>query len=105
MALFRWIAVVDHWPSLLRRLEDALDGFGMEIVEEFSSNSSIYATDRIVANAAITVNSKVTVIVTPDNALKKEFLIEVRSSKPMLKQGTRCEQIASALKASVWSGA
>jgi hypothetical protein len=99
------MAVVEHWPSLLRLLEETLDGFGIEIVEEFSGGSSIYATDKSVANAAITVNSRVTVIVTPDNALKKEFLIEVRSSEPMLKRGTRCEQIASALKASVLSGA
>ena len=98
MALFQWITA-DTRTALLARIEAILDRLGLEIDREFSSNSNIYARDK--DGAKIAARARVAVIVTPSTMHQDEFLIEVRSSEPMLKRGTRCEEIASALQASI----
>lgn len=100
MALFQWIVSIDH-KDLLKRIESAIEQMGMEVDREFSKNGSIYARDRDGAKTA--ASSRVTVIATPNNGSKNEYLLEVRSSEPMLKRGTRCEQVASAIQASISS--
>jgi hypothetical protein len=41
------------------------------------------------------------VLITPNNMERSEFLVEVRSSEPMLSHGTRCEEIANQLKLAI----
>ncbi|MCP9882977.1 hypothetical protein KBY65_10895 [Cyanobium sp. Alchichica 3B3-8F6] len=102
MALFQWIAVSKH-QDLLRNFVGAVEQLGLEIDPEFSSSVSIYAREQ--ASTRTPANARVTVIISATNGSKDEFQIEVRSSEPMLKRGTRCEQIATDLKAILLSKA
>jgi hypothetical protein len=96
VALFQWIAASKR-QDLLRDFVGDVEQLGLEIDPEFSSSVSIYAREQ--AGARTPANARVTVIISATNGSKDEFQIEVRSSEPMLKRGTRCEQIATELKA------
>ncbi len=96
MALFQWITTAER-PRLLGRLEHAVTQLGLTINQEFSTTSTIYARDPDGARTAL--DARVTVIISPNNGANDEFQVEVRSSEPMLKRGTRCEQIATELRA------
>jgi len=100
MALFQWIATAER-PALLDRVALSVQGLGLEIDEEFSSGANIYAKDK--DNQGISIKQRVTVLITPNNIERSEFLVEVRSSEPMLSHGTRCEEIANQLKVAIHS--
>ena len=96
MALFQWIAAAER-QELQDRLASAVGRLNLEIDQEFSNNVTIYARDK--DGLKTPVNARVTVMISPNNGTRDEFQVEVRSSEPMLKRGTRCEQIATDLKA------
>jgi len=96
VALFQWIAA-SECQDLLRDFIGAVEQLGLEVDPEFSSSISIYAREQ--EGARTPTNARVTVIISATNGSKDEFQIEVRSSEPMLKRETRCEQIATELKA------
>lgn len=96
MALFQWSSTTELC-ELQRCLQDASESLGLEVDQELSQNASIYVREK--GGSAIPLNSRVTVLISPRNGARTEFLVEVRSSEPMLRRGTRCEDIASKLKA------
>jgi hypothetical protein len=98
MALYQWIASSGR-SALLDRIAPIIQRFGLEIDEEFSSGANIYAKDQ--DNLGISIKQRVTVLITPNNMERSEFLVEVRSSEPMLSHGTRCEEIANQLKLAI----
>ena len=95
MALFQWITTGER-AALEANLADSFDEVGLEVDKEVSGVGGIYASEK--GGPSFGGKAKVTVIFSPTNVTKDEFLIEVRSSEPMLKRGTRCEQIANTLK-------
>lgn len=96
LALFQWITGSGR-QELLDRLTSAARRLNLEIDQEYSNNLTIYARDK--DGARTPIKARVTVIISPTNGSRDEFHVEVRSSEPMLKRGTRCEQIATDLKA------
>lgn len=98
MALFQWITTGDRL-SLLTKMQATAAELGMEVDLQVSTSANIYARDT--DNSDIYFSSRVTVIATPVNGSSTEYFIEVRSSEPMLKRGTRCESIAKYLKKAV----
>ena len=95
MALFQWITAEER-SSLLTRLQQAVEQLGLTVDQEFSTSSTIYARDQ--EGARTPLSARVAVIISPNNGASNEFQVEVRSSEPMLKRGTRCEQIATELR-------
>jgi hypothetical protein len=96
VALFQWIAAAER-QELLDRLDSAVTRLNLEIDRKFSNSVTIFARDK--DGLRTPVNARVTVMISPNNGTRDEFQVEVRSSEPMLKRGTRCEQIATDLKA------
>jgi len=96
LALFQWIAAAEQ-GELQDRLASAVGRLNLEIDQEFSNSVTIYARDK--DGLKTPINARVTVMISPNNGTRDEFQVEVRSSEPMLKRGTRCEQIANDLKA------
>ncbi len=98
MALYQWISSV-KWDGLEQRLLECLQETGLEIDPEFSKGKIIYASDGDGCKCAW--NARVNLIISPNNTTTNEYVVEVRSSEPMLKKGTRCEQIASKVKTAI----
>jgi len=96
VARFQWIAASKRQDPL-RDFDGAIEQLGLVIDPELSSSVSIYAREQV--GAKTLANARVTVIISTTTGPKDEFPIEVRSSEPMLKRGTRCEQIATELQA------
>ena len=95
MALYTWLSTTSE--DCLRSLfEPAFRELGLEIMKEASGEHQIYAEDSYVIG--FPHSSRVNVLVTWTSAEKSQFQIEVRSSEAMLKRGTRCEEVAVALK-------
>jgi hypothetical protein len=95
MALFRWI--VRHERSeLLSRAQSAIDSVGLEIDNEFSNAVNILAREK--EGSKVNANARATVTISPNGGELDEFQVEVRSSEPMLKKGTRCEHVANVLR-------
>lgn len=95
MALFQWITQADR-RVLEASLERCLVEFGIEIDCENSTQALVYASDKAGSNSLR--RPRVSVIAAPCNGARDEFAVEVRSDEPMLRRGTRCEQVASALR-------
>ncbi|WP_094561782.1 hypothetical protein [Synechococcus sp. 8F6] len=96
MALFQWIAAAEQ-GEFQDRLASAVGRLNLEIDQEFSNSGTIYARDK--DGLKTSINARGTVMISPNNETRDELQVEVRSSEPMLKRGTRCEQIANDLKA------
>ena len=95
MALYQWITKTER-DRLEERIHKCLDGTGLEIDPEFSNGKIIYARDGDGCKHAL--NARVTIIITSINSTANEYVVEIRSSEPMLKNGTRCEQISGRIK-------
>ena len=95
MALFRWIAEGEH-NALEERLSSSINALGLEIDQELSNNTGIYAKDS--KESRYSAKSRITVAIYPINSSRTEHQIEIRSSELMLSRDTRCEKVALALK-------
>ena len=95
MALYQWISCLEH-EKLVPRLFESIQETGLEIDPEYSSEHFIYARERDGHHCAWT--SRVNILVSQTTGDQDEYLIEVRSSEPMLKKATRCEQVATKVK-------
>jgi len=95
MALFQWV-ICGNTNDLLSRISAAVNRAGLEIDEEISDAATIYAKDK--GGMGIGIKSFTSVLVSPNNASRDEFQVEVRSGEPMLMRHTRCEEVASILK-------
>ena len=82
--------------ELTRRLVQCLHETGLEIDPEFSKGKNIYARDGNRGEGSW--NAQVNIIIFPKTSTGNEYVIEVRSAEPLLKKGTRCEQIANKVK-------
>jgi hypothetical protein len=96
MALFSWIASVDS-DALLDALAEPLQQLGLVIDPHVSSASQVLASDR--PNCGLPMAQRVTVLASWSCSRSREAQLEVRSSEPQLRAGTRCQQIAEHLQA------
>ena len=98
MALIRWIASVEK-NDLEQRLLNSIEGMGLEIDHEFSSSRMLYARDK--DGLKCSFKARVKIFVSSTNEIESEYQFEVRSSEPMLRRGTRCEQVANEIKSAI----
>ena len=95
MALYTWLSSIPK-PPLAESFAGAFEELGFKILEEASGEHQIYAEEIAISSHPHT--SRVNVLVCWTCASKIQCQIEVRSSEAMLKRGTRCEEVATALK-------
>ena len=95
MSLYQWITCIEQ-VDVNRQLLICLQENNLELDPEFSSGKIIYARDGNKSKCAW--NTRVDIIISPNNGMTDEYVVEVRSSDPMLKKGTRCEEVATLLK-------
>lgn len=95
MALFSWITSVDS-DALLDALAEPLQQLGLVIDPHVSSASQVLAADR--PNCGLPMAQRVTVLASWNCSRSREAQLEVRSSEPQLRAGTRCQQIAEQLQ-------
>ena len=95
MALFRWLS---DYPTgdLSSDLQGAFCELGLVINVEISNDFQLYACDR--PRADLKPESQVKVLVSWTSRTAKELQVEVISHEPLLRSGTRCEQVAKALQ-------
>ena len=97
MALFSWIASVDS-DVLLDALAEPLQQLGLVVNPHVSSPGQVLAADS--PNCGLPMAQRVTVLASWNCSRSREAQLEVRSSEPQLRQGTRCQQIAEQLQRS-----
>lgn len=96
MALYRWISTkVSSW-ELESSLETVLKNTGLAVDSEISNEYQLLAKDA--EDSSIPYSQRVNVIVSWNDRLRGEIQIEVRSSEPLLRKGTRCELIANTIR-------
>ena len=95
MALFSWITCVDS-DALLDALAEPLQQLGLVIDPQVSNPSQVLATDH--PNCDLPMAQRVTVMASWNCSRSREAQLEVRSSEPQLRSGTRCQQIAEQLQ-------
>ena len=95
MARFSWIARLDH-DQLSAGLSQPLQQLGLELDDQVSSSSQLLARDQV--DCRIPLAARVTVLASWNCSRSREYQVEVRSSEPQLRRGTRCEQIATELQ-------
>ncbi len=95
MALYTWLSTTPRTP-LLSTFSAVFDELGLVVLQDASGEQQLYAEESL--GRGLPHSSKVNVLVSWTSASRSECQIEVRSSEPMLKKGTRCEQIANALR-------
>lgn len=95
MALFSWITSLNS-DALNEALERPLQQLGLVIDPQVSSASQLLAKDD--PSQSIPLAQRVTVVASWNCQRSRECQLEVRSSEPQLRQGTRCQQIAEQLQ-------
>ena len=95
MALFSWIASVDS-DALLEPLAEPLQQLGLVIDPHVSNANQVLASDR--PNCGLPMAQRITVLASWNCSRSREAQLEVRSSEPQLRAGTRCQQIAEQLQ-------
>lgn len=95
MALFSWIASVDS-DALVDALAEPLQQLGLVIDPSVSGAAQVLAADK--PNCGLPMAQRVTVLASWNCSRSREYQVEVRSSEPQLRRGTRCEQIATELQ-------
>jgi hypothetical protein len=96
MALFSWITSLNS-DALSDTLEHPLRQLGLVVDPLVSSDSQLLAKDD--PSLPIPLAQRVTVVASWNCQRSRECQLEVRSSEPQLRQGTRCQQIAEQLQA------
>lgn len=95
MALFKWLAVTRE-RCLLQLLQDEIAGVGLVVDSSVSNSQQVYAIDALLSE--ISHHSRVKLIASWTDQKAGELQIEMISDEPRLVQGTRCEQMATALQ-------
>ncbi len=95
MALFSWITSLNS-DALTDSLELPLRQLGLVVDPLVSSDSQLLAKDD--PSRPIPLAQRVTVVASWNCLRTRECQLEVRSSEPQLRQGTRCQQIAEQLQ-------
>ena len=95
MALFSWITSLNS-DALTEALEHPLRQLGLVVDPQVSSDSQLLAKDD--PARTIPLAQRVTVVASWNCQRTRECQLEVRSSEPQLRQGTRCQQIAEQLQ-------
>jgi hypothetical protein len=98
MAVFKWMS---RYPSYNQHseLQNVIENLGLAINDEISNPSQLFATNP--NSARLKANTRITVLATWIDRNNHDLQVEVRSDEPMLRSGTRCEQIAKALQQSL----
>ena len=94
MAYYQYLSELEN-DSLRLSLEPSLDKTGLNILEEFTTHSNIWAE---AINTNENSSSKVKVLISWSDKSLKQFLVEVRSDEPHLKRNTFCERVANNLR-------
>ncbi len=95
MALFSWITSVDS-DVLIDALAEPLQQLGLVVDPYVSGHSQVLAADS--PDCGLPIAQRVTVLASWNCSHSREAQLEVRSSEPQLRQGTRCQQIAEQLQ-------
>ena len=95
MALFSWITSLNS-DALTDALELPLRQLGLVVDPLVSSDSQLLAKDD--PSRPIPRAQRVTGVASWNSQRTRECQLEVRSSEPQLRQGTRCQQIAEQLQ-------
>ena len=95
VALFKWFLPISPNTDL-HPLHLLIERLGFEVDQSISSQYQLYASDP--ATSKVEYSSRVSILITRCNKDSCDLTIEVRSSEPMLRTNTRCEQKANALK-------
>jgi hypothetical protein len=98
VALFKWLLPISPNTDL-QSLDAVVESLGFEIDQSISSKYQLYATDP--ATSKVEYSSRVSILITRCNKDSRDFTVEVRSSEPMLRKNTRCEQKAKELQAAL----
>lgn len=97
MALFSWITSVDG-DALLDVLSEPLQQLGLVVDPHVSSSNQVLAADS--PSCGLPMSQRVTVLASWNCSRSRECQLEVRSSEPQVRQGTRCQRIAEQLQQS-----
>lgn len=95
MALFSWITRLNS-DALTDALQYPLQQMGLVVDSQVSSERQLLAKDD--PARTIPLAQRVTVVASWNCQRTRECQLEVRSSEPQLRQGTRCQQIAEQLR-------
>jgi len=95
MALFAWITCLRS-EALTEALSQPLQQLGLVVDPAVSSATQVLAQDD--PASGIPLAQRVTVVASWNCRRSGECLLEVRSSEPQLRQGTRCQRIAEQLQ-------
>ena len=95
MAYYQYLSELEN-DSLRVGLEPHLDKTGLNILEEFTTHSNIWA--EAINTTDNSSSSKVKVLISWSDKSLKQFLVEVRSDEPHLKRNTFCERVANELR-------
>ena len=95
MAFYTWLSL-SRGDSLNELFSASLFELGLEISLEASNEQQIYAVEKY--KKGVIQSTRVNVIIGWVCSTKSSYQIEVRSSEPMFKRNTRCEQFANLLK-------
>lgn len=95
MALFKWFSQIEG-SCISSALQASVEELGLAIDPSLCHRGQLFASDPI--NALTRHHTRVTVLATWSDKSSHEVQIEVRSDEPLLRSGTRCETLATALK-------
>ena len=95
MAVYHW-KTEPNGGCLMQCFSSKLEKLGLLILKEVSTSAEIYAREYPPKNHFR--SSLVEVMIRWDSPERKMCEIQVRSSEPMLKSNTRCEEFTIALK-------
>jgi hypothetical protein len=98
VALFKWLLPISP-NTELKSFDAVIEALGFEIDQSISSQYQLYATDPAISK--VEIDSRVSILITRCNKDSRDFTVEVRSSEPMLRKNTRCEQKAKELQAAL----
>ena len=95
MALYTWLCS-SSGDSLEDIFSKSLSELGLEISLEVSNEQQIYAVEEY--KKGVLQSTRVNVIIVWVCSARSSCQIEVRSSEPMFKKDTRCEEFANLIK-------
>lgn len=94
MAFFQYLTEIQG-DCLFSSFTQGLENAGLHVLQDLSSPAQIFAECQ---NIDINYKSKVNVLISWSDKLKRECSVEIRSDEPYLRRDTRCEKVHTQLR-------